>query len=129
MGILGNMQLLSLCSCVLTSYTYQNGYCECGSSQRYHYGMFAMHKLLFVAQKFRLRRVQKNGKKEQKIENRVLQKTLFYFSMFTSWKWFGRLIWVKKMAWGRCPLQKNFWNFLIYEYFCLFSKTHICKPN
>ena len=38
-----------------------------------------MLKLVFVAPKFRLRQVQKNEKKEQKMKNRVLQKKLCYF--------------------------------------------------
>ena len=47
-----------------------------------------MLELVFVALKFRLRRVQKNEKKEQKMKNRVLQKTLFYFCVFTIWTLF-----------------------------------------
>ena len=74
MGILGNMKILSFLSRILTSLGYQNGYCECGGSQRYHYGRCAMLKLIFVAPKFRLRRVKKRGKKEQKMKNCVLQK-------------------------------------------------------
>ena len=77
MGILGNMQLLSSCSRVLTSLRYQNGYYGCGGSQRYHYGRCAMLKLIFVVPKFRLRRVQNRGKKEQKKKNCVLQKKTF----------------------------------------------------
>ena len=38
-----------------------------------------MLKLIFVAPKFRLRRVQKRGKKEQKMKTRVLQKKTFLF--------------------------------------------------
>ena len=111
MVIIWSMQLLSSCSRVLTSLTYQNGYCECGESQRYHCGRCAMLKLVFVAPKFRLRQVQKNGKKEQKMKNRVLQKTLFYFSVFTSWKWFWGLIRAEKKVWGRCARQKFFLTF------------------
>ena len=74
------MQIPSFLSRILTSYyTYQNGYCECGGSQRYHYEMFAVHKLPFVAPKFRLRRVQKNGKKEQKNEKSRFAKNTFLF--------------------------------------------------
>ena len=78
---------------------------------RCYYGMFAVHKLSFLAPKFRLRRVQKNGKKEQKMKNRVLQKTLFYFSVFTSWTLFWGLIRVEKIVWGRCARQKIFFDF------------------
>ena len=74
MGILGNIKVLSFLSCVLTSLRYQNGYYGCGGSHPYHYGRCAMLKLIFVAPKFRLRRVQKRGKKEQKMKNCVLQK-------------------------------------------------------
>ena len=66
MGILGNMQLRSSCSRCLTLYTYQIGYYECGGSQRYHYGLFEVHKLPFAAPKFRLRRVQKMKQKRKK---------------------------------------------------------------
>ena len=70
MGILGNMQLLmSSCTRVLKSYTYHNGYCVCGGSQRYHYEMCAVLKLIFIAPKFKLCRVRKRGKKEQKMKN------------------------------------------------------------
>ena len=80
------MQVLSFLSRVLTSLGYQNGYCEFGESQRYHYAIFSVHKLAFVVPKFRLRRVQKKIKKEQKMKNCVSQKILFYFSLFASWK-------------------------------------------
>ena len=69
------------------------------------------YKLPFVAPKFRLRRVRKNAKKEQKMKNHVLQKTVFHFSVFTSWKWFLGLIWVEKIVWGRCACQKFFLTF------------------
>ena len=111
MEILGNMQVLSLLIRVLTSLRYQNRYCRCGESQRYHYGRCAVLKLVFVAPKFRLRRVQKKGKKEKKMKNRVLQKIFFYFSLFTSWKQFWGLIRVEKMVWRRCARQKNFLTF------------------
>ena len=74
MGILGNMQVLPFLSCVLTALRYQNGYYGCGGSQRYHCGRCAILKLIFVAPKFRLRGVQKRGKKEQKMKSCVLQK-------------------------------------------------------
>ena len=80
MGILWNVKVLSSCSRVLTSLRYQNGHCGCGGSQRYHYGRCAMLKLIFVAPKFRLRRVKKRGLKEQKMKNCVLQKN--YLSFF-----------------------------------------------
>ena len=108
MEILGNMQLLSSCSHVLMSYAYQNGYCECRESQRYHYGRCAMLKLVFVAPNFRLRLVQKNGKKEQKMKSRVSQKTLFYFSVFTSWTQFRGSIRIEKIVWERCARQNFF---------------------
>ena len=63
MGILGNMELLSFLSRDLTSFGYQDGYCGCGGSQQYHYGMFAVNKLSFVSPKFRLRRGKKMEKK------------------------------------------------------------------
>ena len=115
MRILGNMKVLSVLSHVLTSLTYQGGYCRCKESQLYHYGRFAMLKFRFLAPKFRLRQVQKNEKKrkrERKMKNRVLQKTLFYFSAFTSWKWFWRLIRVLKKWYGVGVLAKNF--FLLF---------------
>ena len=111
MEILGNMQLLSSCSRVLTSLRYQNEYCGGKGSQRYHYGMFAVHKLPFVATKFRLRRVQKNGKKEQKMKNHILQNKLFYFCVFTSWALFWGSIRIGKIVWGRFARQKNFLTF------------------
>ena len=104
------MQVLSFLSCVLTSLGYQSGYCGCSGSQRYHYGRWAMQ-LIFVAREFRLHRVQKRGKKEQKMKNCVLQKKLFYFCMFTSWTQFWGSMRIKKIAWGRCARQKNFLNF------------------
>ena len=70
-----------------------------------------MLKLPLVAPKFRLRRVQKNGKKEQKTKNRILQKTLFYFCMFTSWILFWGSIRIGKTVWGRCARQKVFLTF------------------
>ena len=73
MGILENMKVLSFHGHVLTLLKYQNRYCGCGRSQPYHYGSCAMLKLTFVAPKFRLRRVKKRGKKEQKMKNCVLQ--------------------------------------------------------
>ena len=79
MRIFGNMQVLTLLSRVLTSLTYQDGYCGCGGSQRYCYGMFAVHKLSFVAPKFWLRRVQKKGKKGQKIKILHFEKNTFLF--------------------------------------------------
>ena len=108
MGILWNMQLLSSCSRVLTSLRYQDGYYGCRGS---HYGRCAMLKLVFVAPKYRLRRVQKYEKKEQKMKNRVLQKTLFYFCVFTSWKWFWGLIRVEKIIWGSVLAKKFFLTF------------------
>ena len=74
MGILGNMKVLSFHCHVLTLLKYQNRYCGCARSQQYHYGRCAMLKLPLVAPKFRLRRVKKRGKKEQKMKNCVLQK-------------------------------------------------------
>ena len=90
MEILGNVQLLSSCNRVLTSLRYQDGYCGYGGSWRYHYGMFAVHKLPFVAPKFRLR--SKKWKKEQKMKNRGS-------------------IRIGKIVWGRCARQKIFLNF------------------
>ena len=66
---------------------------------------------IFVAPKFRLRRVQKMGKKEQKIKNCVLQKLLFFFCVFTSWTLFWASIRIGKPVWGRCARQKKFLNF------------------
>ena len=81
MGILGNMKVLPFLSCVLTSLRYQNGYYGCGGSQRYHYGRCAMLKLIFVAPKFRLRRVKKNGEKRAKNEKlRFAKITIFFFA-------------------------------------------------
>ena len=112
MEMFGNMQILYFLSRVLTSLTYQNGLRGCDvRSQLYHYEMFAVNKVPFVAPKFRLRQVQKNWKKEQKMKNRVLPKTLFYFSVFTSWKWFWGLIRVEKMVWRKCNRQKIFLTF------------------
>ena len=54
MEIFGNMQVLSFLSRVMISLRYQNGYCACGGGQQYYYGIFAVHKLPFVAPKFRL---------------------------------------------------------------------------
>ena len=79
MEILGNMQILSSCSRVLTSLRYQDQYFGCGESQRYHYERCAMLKLPFVATKFRPRRVKKRGKKEQKMKNCILEKKSFLF--------------------------------------------------
>ena len=51
----------------------------------YDYGRYWKLKLVFVAPKLRLRQVKK-GHKRSKMKNCVLQKILFYFSVFTSWK-------------------------------------------
>ena len=48
---------------VLTSFRYQNSYCGYRGSQKYHYGRYAVLKLIFIAPKFSLRRVKKKGKK------------------------------------------------------------------
>ena len=80
MGILGNVKVLSSCSRVLISLSYQNGCCGCEGSQPQHYRRHAVLKLIFVVPKFRLGRVQKRGKKEKKIKNCVLQKKLFFFA-------------------------------------------------
>ena len=126
MGTLEDMQLLSSCSRVLTSYIYHNGYCECMRSQRYHYGTFAVHKLPCVAPKFRLRRVQKKWIKIAKMKHRVLQKTLFYFRVFTIWKWFCEVIQVEKMVWRRCARQKNLLTFCrqLRSQFWKFPRIH-----
>ena len=80
MEIFGNMQVLPFLSCVLTSLRYQNGYCGCRGSQRYHYGRCAMLKLIFVAPKFRLRRVKKRREKRAKNEKlRFAKITIFFF--------------------------------------------------
>ena len=71
-----------------------------------------MLKLIFVGFKFRLPWVQKRGKK-QKMKNCILQKIIFYFSVFTSWKWFQELIPIKKIVWGMCARQKFFWTFRV----------------
>ena len=105
MEIFGNMWVLPFLSCVLTSLRYQNGYYGCGGSRRYHYGRCAMLKLPLVAPKFRLRRVKKRGKKEQKMENCV------FFCVFTSWTLFWGSIRIRKVVWGRCARQKIFLNF------------------
>ena len=78
MGILGNMQVLSFLSRILTLLTYQNGYYECDGSQRYHYGRRAMLKLVFVAPKFRLRRVKKKGKLIKNEKNAFCKKKLLF---------------------------------------------------
>ena len=78
-----------------------------------------MLKLPLVAPKFRLRQVQKKGqKKGQKIKKCVFQKILFYFSVFTSWKWFWGSIWIEKIVWERCARQKKFKlrNFVYWYY-------------
>ena len=92
MGILGNMQLPSSFSRILTSNTIRMGTVREEGSQRYYYRMFAVHKLPFVASKFRLRRVQKNGKKsKKKLLNFLLFFSLIIKSFFnllkTIWKY------------------------------------------
>ena len=62
MGIFGNMKIPPFLSRVLTSLKYQDGHCGCRRSQLYHYRRFAMLKIVFVAPKFRLRRVKKGPK-------------------------------------------------------------------
>ena len=42
------------------------------------------------------------------MKNRVLQKTLFYFCVFTSWILFWGSILIGKIVWGRCARQKKF---------------------
>ena len=79
MRILGNIQLLPSCSRVPTSLTNQNAYCGCGASQCYHCGMFAMHKVPFVAAKFRLRRIKKKWKKRAKNEKLRFAKNSILF--------------------------------------------------
>ena len=105
MGIFWNMKVLTILSRVLTSLRYQNGYCGCRESQRYDYGSCAMIKLPLVAPKFRLRRVQKKGKKEQKMKNCVLQKKTFHTSYF--WE----SIRIEKIVLGRCAHQNFFFTF------------------
>ena len=61
-------------------------------------GDSAMLKHVFVTRKFRLRRAQKRWKKEQKMKNCVLQKKIFFLSVFTSWKWFWGSLQVEKTA-------------------------------
>ena len=90
---------------------YQNGYCGCGGNQRYHFGRCAMLKLVFVAPRFRLRQVQKNGKKEQNMKNRVLKNELFYFCVLTSWTSFWGSMRIGKIVWGKCACRKNFLTF------------------
>ena len=67
-----------------------------------------MLNLIFLAPKFKLRRGQQIGKKEQKMKNRVLKKTLFYFCVFTSWKRFSGLIRVEKWYGVGVLAKKNF---------------------
>ena len=50
-----------------------------GGRQRYHFGGCAVLKLVFLASKFRLRRIQKKGTKGKEMKNCVLQKILFLF--------------------------------------------------
>ena len=78
MGILGNMKGLSFLSRVETSHGYQNRYFECGGSQRYHYGMCAMLELISVVPKFRLRRVQKKGKRAKSKKLCFAKKNFFF---------------------------------------------------
>ena len=79
MEILGNMQLLSSCSRVLTSYAYQNGYCECRESQQYHYGRCAMLKLVFVSTQIQTASSSKIWKKRAKNEKSRFAKNTFLF--------------------------------------------------
>ena len=111
MGILGNMQLLSSCSRILTLLKYQNRYCGCGGSQRYHHGRCAVLKLPFVAPKFRLRRVKKKGGKRAKNDKLRFAKTTIFFCVFTSWTLFLGSIRIRKVVWRRCARQKNFFTF------------------
>ena len=92
MKILGNMQLLFSCSRVLICFRYQNGYCWCRGS--------------LDCVEFK-----KLKKKKRKMKNRVLQQTLFYFCVFTSWTLFWGSIRIGKIVWERCARQKNFLNF------------------
>ena len=70
MEILGNMKFLTILSRVLTSLGHQNGYFECGESQRYHYGRCAMLKLIyFCSAQIQTGLSSKKGKKEQKMKN------------------------------------------------------------
>ena len=92
MKILGNMQLLFSCSRVLICFRYQNGYCGCRGS--------------LDCVEFK-----KLKKKKRKMKNRVLQQTLFYFCVFTSWTLFWGSIRIGKIVWERCARQKNILTF------------------
>ena len=108
-GILGNMKVLSFHCHVLTLLEYQNRYCGCVRSQPYQYGRCAILKLLFVAPKFRLRRVKKRGKKEHKMKNCVLQKKLFFFACSRVGHCFGGQYGSEKSYGEGVLAKKNFW--------------------
>ena len=86
MRILAIMLILSFLSRILTSLGYQNGYCGCGcgGSQLYHYEGFAMLKLIFVAPKFRLRRVKKKKQKVAQNEKLRFAKNECYIRVFVA---------------------------------------------
>ena len=67
-----------------------------------------MLKLIFVAPNFRLRRVQKKGRNEQKMKNCVLQKKLLYFCVIHElYVVLGVNIRIEKIVWKRCVLAKK----------------------
>ena len=126
MEIFGNMQVLPFLSYVLTSLKYHNGYYGCGGSQRYHYGRCAMLKLVFVAPKFRLLRVQKKWKKRAKNEKSRFAKITIFFLRVHEWdivlgvntdqkNRVGKVCSPKKIFEFWEPVKvRNFGNFVIY---------------
>ena len=122
MGILGNMQLLSSCSRVYVSewvlWLWRK-------PTVYHYGRCAMLKLIFLAPKFRQRRVQKRAKKVKKMKNCVLQKKLFYFCVLTSWTKF----WDFSEDFSSPVKVRNFGNFVVYSWYATIPVFQFLIPT
>ena len=108
MEILGNMLLLFSCSRVLTSLIgMRMGTVSVGEANDTIMGcQQCINSLLQHCVEF------KKMEKRQKIKNCILQKTLFYFCIFTSWKWFWGLMRVEKNGMEQVCSPKNFFDFL-----------------
>ena len=124
MEILGNMQPLSSCSRVLTS-GIRMGTVGVKEAKDTQYWRYAMLKLVFVAPKFRLRRVQKNGKKEQKMKNRVLQKTLFFHWEVVSAEFF-RILYTGILT-VKLSIMHDYHTIIIIKFTSVNLSACICK--
>ena len=76
-----------------------------------------MLKLIFVAPKFILRRVQKKGTKGQKMKKSRFAKNTFLFYRVHEWEIVLRVNMAWKIVWGWCAHKKIFLTFFASYYF------------